>query len=74
MSLIAPIVRTARRLRLQAAEADLAFMEARAPVVLAAQRAHVASLRQRAGLRPSQHLSADTIRADIERSAKQVLL
>lgn len=75
MSLIAPIVRMARRLRLQAAEADLAFMEARAPVVLAAQRAHVASLRQRAGLRRSQRtLSADIIRADIERSAKQVLL
>lgn len=75
MSLIAPIVRMARRLRLQAAEADLAFLEARAPVVIAEQRAHVATLRQRAGLRPVHRpLSADQIRADIERQAKRVLL
>ena len=75
MSLIAPIVRMARRLRLQAAEADLAFLEARAPVVIAQQRAHVALLRQRAGLRPVlRSISADQIRADIERQAKAVLL
>lgn len=46
MSLIAPIVRMARRLRLQAAESDLLFLEARAPVVLAEQRAHVDRLRE----------------------------
>jgi hypothetical protein len=75
MSLIAPIVRMARRLRLQAAETDLAFLEARAPIVIAEQRAHVARLRHRAGLCfVSRTLSADQIRAEIERQAKQVLL
>lgn len=72
---LSPIVRLARRLRLRAAESDLAYMEARAPVVIAEQRAHVATLRQRAGLRPVHRtLSADQIRADIERQAKRVLL
>ncbi len=47
MSIIAPIVRMARRLRLQAAESDLIFLEARAPVVLAEQRAHVERLREK---------------------------
>lgn len=49
MNTISRIVRLARRLRLRAAESDLAFLEARAPVVIAQQRARVAQLRARAG-------------------------
>lgn len=75
MSLIAPIVRLARHLRLRAAESDLAFMESRAPIVLAEQRAHVAKLRLRAGVsQDAARPSADQIRAGIERQAKRVLL
>jgi hypothetical protein len=71
---ISPIVRLARRLRLQAAEADLEYMEARAPVAIAEQRAHVDRLRARAAVPPLPLISADEIRADIERQAKRVLL
>lgn len=75
MKAISRIVRLARRLRLRAAESDLAFLEARAPVVIAQQRAHVAQLRARAGYSPEPcAMCADAIRADIERQAKAVLL
>ncbi len=49
MNIISPIQRLARRirrLRLEAAEADLLFLEARAPVVIAEQRAHIERLRR----------------------------
>lgn len=72
MSIIAPIVRMARRLRLRAAEADLQFLEDRAPTVIAAQRAHVAALRQAAGLASGPTPDTETIRRQIERRAKNL--
>lgn len=70
---LSPIVRLARRLRLRAAESVLAYMEARAPVVIAEQRAHVNRLRAAAEAPPLAPISAERIRQRIERAAKQVL-
>jgi len=73
---LSPIVRLARHLRLQAAEADLAYMEARAPAAIAQQRAHVDRLRASVQVQapPLPPPSAESICRRIERSAKQVLL
>ena len=71
---LSPIVRLARHLRLQAAEADLAYMEARAPAAIAQQRAHVDRLRTSVQAPPLLPPSAESICRRIERSAKQVLL
>lgn len=71
---LSPIIRLARRLRLQAAESDLAFLEARAPIAIAEQRARVDQLRKRAELPPLPPISAELIRDRIERDAKRVLL
>lgn len=71
---LSPIVLLARRLRLQAAEADLEYMEARAPAAIAEQRAHVNRLRARAAVPPLPPISAEMIRDRIERDAKRVLL
>lgn len=71
---ISPIVRLARRLRLQAAEADLEYMEARAPVAIAEQRAHVDRLRASVQVPALPPISAERIRERIERDAKRVLL
>lgn len=68
MSIIAPIVRMARRLRLQAAESDLIFLEARAPVVLAEQRAHVERLREK--LRDANQTDAASIARRISKAHK----
>lgn len=72
MSAFAPIVRLARRLRLQAAEADLQFLEARAPIVIAEQRAHVAALRHGLGMQAVPELDTETIRREVERRAKRI--
>lgn len=69
MSILAPILRAARRLRAEAAEADLAFLEARAPHAIAEQRALVAHLRQRAGL-PALAANSEDIRRQVEYRAK----
>lgn len=71
---LSPIVRLARHLRLQAAEADLAYMEARAPAAIAQQRAHVDRLRASVQAPPLPPPSAESICRRIERNAKQVLL
>lgn len=73
MTPITRLINAARRLRLQAAEADLAFLEARAPIVIADQRAHVDQLRARAGPPPLPS-STDAIRRRIEHAAKSQLL
>ncbi|WP_068638749.1 hypothetical protein [Thauera butanivorans] len=73
MTAITRLINAARRLRLQAAEADLAFLEARAPIVIADQRARVDQLRARAGLPPLPD-SADAIRRAVEHRAKTSLL
>ena len=70
MSILAPILRAARRLRAEAAEADLAFLEARAPHAIAQQRALVAHLRQRAGM-PALSANSEDIRRAVERRSKQ---
>ncbi len=67
---LSPILRAARRLRAEAAEADLAFLEARAPHAIAQQRALVAHLRQRAGM-PALSANSEDIRRAVERRAKQ---
>lgn len=69
MNPLAPIVRMARRLRLQAAEADLAYLEARAPYAIEQQRALVNRLRSAAGLAP-EVIDSETIRQRVERRAK----
>ncbi|ENO76558.1 hypothetical protein B447_17481 [Thauera sp. 27] len=71
---LSPIVRLARHLRLQAAEADLAYMEARGPAAIAQQRAHVNRLRAAVQAPPLLPISTEAIRRRIERNAKQVLL
>lgn len=68
MSILAPIVRMARRLRLQAAESDLIFLEARAPVVLAEQRAHVERLREK--LREANQTDTASIARRISKAHK----
>ena len=73
MSLIAPIVRIARRIRLQQAETELLFLEARAEQDIQRQRARVARLRDRTG-QPPMPITADTLRRMVERNAKAVLL
>lgn len=73
MTAITRLINAARRLRLQAAEADLAFLEARAPLVIADQRARVNQLRARTGLPPLPD-SADAIRRAVEHRAKTSLL
>jgi hypothetical protein len=73
MSRTSPIRMLARHLRLRAAEQDLAYLEARAPVVIAEQRARVARLRDRAGL-PPMPITADTVRRAVERAAKAEFL
>ncbi|WP_068635049.1 hypothetical protein [Thauera butanivorans] len=73
MVLLRKIISAARRLRLQAAEADLAFLEARAPLAIADQRARVDQLRAKEGLPPVPS-SADAIRRDIERATKAAIL
>ena len=67
---LSPILRAARRLRAEAAEADLAFLEARAPHAIAQQRALVAHLRQRAGM-PALSANSEDIRRAVERRSKQ---
>jgi hypothetical protein len=59
----------ARRLRLQAAEADLAYLEAHAPYAIEQQRALVNRLRAGAGLPPGV-VDSETIRQRVERRAK----
>lgn len=72
MSLISPIRRLARhinRVRLAMAESDLAFLEARAPIVIEQQRALVDRRRARAGL-PLITADSETIRRQVEQRAK----
>ena len=59
-----------RRLRLQAAEADLAFLEARAPVAIEAQRALVERRRAALGL-PTAPRDSETFRRRVELRAKR---
>lgn len=73
MTLLRKIISAARRLHLQAAEADLAFLEARAPLVIADQRARVDQLRAAAGL-PPMPSDSESIRLRIEHAVKAALL
>lgn len=67
------------RLRLRMAAGDLAFMEARATLALADQRARVRELATRldrleAGTRNPPQPTAEEVRARAERRLKEVLL
>lgn len=76
MSILSPIRRLARRIqraRLAMAESDLAFLEARAPVVLQQQRMRVAELRIAVGLH-THRIDADAVRLMAEHRQKRVLL
>jgi hypothetical protein len=71
------LARLIARMRLTVAANDLAFMEARAPQALAAQRAHVRHLAARLHLLDGgapAPVSADCIRARAERRLKERLL
>ncbi|WP_068634932.1 hypothetical protein [Thauera butanivorans] len=70
--MIKTLITWLRHLRLQAAEADLQFLEARAPFAIAEQRALVA--RRRAALGLPTHIDTETVRRRAERNAKEVLL
>jgi len=75
MSLIAPIVRLARRIRLQQAEAELLFLEARAQQDIPRQRCRVASLRlQVIADNPRPPIDMITITRRIELAQKRDLL
>lgn len=72
MNILSPIRRLARhvhRMRLEMAESDLAFLEARAPIVIEQQRALVDRRRARAGL-PRIAADSETIRRQVEQRAK----
>ena len=75
MSLIAPIVHLARRIRLQQAETELLFLEARAEQEIPKQRYRVASLRlQVAADNPCAPIDTITITRRIELAQKRDLL
>lgn len=76
MSILSPIRRLARHIqhmRLRMAESDLALLEARAPVVIQAQRQRVAELRIATGLN-LHRIDADTVRLAAEHRQKKALL
>lgn len=76
MSILSPIRRLARhihRMRLEMAEQDLAFLEARAPVVIGEQRCRVAELRIKLGMHRIDPNTA-TIARRIEHRLKAPLL
>lgn len=82
-TLINTIRRAAVRARLVIAASDLAFMEARAPLAIADQRAVVRHLAARLDLLESDmcnpcaaepHVSSEDIRARAERRMKEALL
>lgn len=78
-TLLITLSRGITRLRLSLAEQDLAFMEARAPLVLGDQRAHVRALAARldrleAGVCNPNPTTAEEVRARAERRAKEGLL
>lgn len=78
-TLLITLSRGITRLRLRMAAGDLAFMEARAPLVLADQRAHVRALAARldrleAGTCTPTPPTAEEVRARAERRLKEVLL
>lgn len=78
-TLLITLLRGITRLRLRMAAGDLAFMEARAPLALADQRARVRELAARldrleAGTCNPTPPTAEEVRARVERRLKEVLL
>jgi hypothetical protein len=74
MNIMSPIRRLARRInrmRLAMAESDLAFLEARAPVTIAEQRAAVQRLRAKVEI-TELVASADAIARRAERKIKRI--
>lgn len=76
MNIMSPIRRLARRInrmRLRMAESDLAFLEARAPIVIQQQRQRVAELRIATGLN-LHRVDANAVRLMAEHRQKRALL